>query len=255
MVNKKTDAMVLWDKKLAEEAKSAVDVVAGLGGGQFFSIRGGTLKLGDAALPNNEVVGIILDHVLENVFYGVDYDPENPSSPTCYAFGRDANTMTPHDDSEKKVCDLCKSCENNQFGSATKGRGKACKNRVRLAIIPGGQVVGGRFEPITDPDDIKAAQMAFMGVPPTSLGSFGAYVKSVASGLKRPPWAVFTRIRLVPDAKTQVALTFELLGPCSPALAEALTAKKDEAQACIIFPYQKQEAAAPKKRGRRPRGF
>jgi hypothetical protein len=34
--------------------------------------------------------------------------------------------------------DLCKTCEHNQWGSADKGRGKACQNRRRLTMIPAG---------------------------------------------------------------------------------------------------------------------
>lgn len=250
MANKKVDAMIAWDKQLADAAMESAAVVAGLGGGQFFSIRGGTLKLGDAALPNNEMACIVLDHVLENVYYGADYNPDSPSSPKCYAFGRDAATMVPHEDAREKVCSNCKACDNNQFGSAEKGRGKACKNRVRLAIIPGGAVANGRFEPTTDPDAIKAAQVAYLGVPPTSIGAWGAYVKSLAASLKRPPWAVFTKVKVIPDPKTQVAITFELLGPCGATLADALIKKNAEAKEGIIFSYPERDEAPAAKRGR-----
>jgi hypothetical protein len=249
----KNESMQLWDKQLAEEAQASAAQVAGLGGGSFFSVRGGTLKLGDAAIPNNEMGVIILDHVLENVFYGADFNPDNLVSPQCYAFGRDAGTMVPHEAAPKKVCDQgCKTCPNNAFGSAEKGRGKACKNRIRLACISGGTFTNGRFEALVSPSDVATAQVAYLSIPPTSIGAWGAYVKGLVSSLKRPPWAVFTKIKVQPDVRTQLSITFELLGPCPPSLAAALTKKAAEAKEAIIFPYlEREEQPKGKKRKRK----
>jgi len=42
--------------------------------------------------------------------------------------------MVPDEKCSKAKCEDCQSCPLNEFGS--KGNGKACKNTVRLAIVP-----------------------------------------------------------------------------------------------------------------------
>jgi hypothetical protein len=242
----KSKSLVKWDDQLAAAAQEAVAMVAGLGGGQFFSIRGGSLTLGGATIPGNEVAVVVLDHVLENVFYDEDYDVENPAAPKCYAFGRDAANMVPHTDAEHKVSSACKGCPNNEFGSSERGRGKACKNRIRLACIPAGTMSNGRFEAYTDPEVLRTAQLAYFGVPPTSIGAWGQYVKGIVAGLKRPPFAVFTKIKIMPDPKKQVAVVFELLGPAPQELADVLTRRHNEAAGGIIFSYPKITDTQPK---------
>lgn len=246
---KKTTALVKWEEQLAAAAAESAATVAGLGGGNFFSIRGGTLKLGDAAIPNNEMGVIIIGNVAENVYYGSEYNPDSPSSPECYSFGTVLDQMAPHDDAPEKQHTDCASCELNQFGSADKGRGKACKNRFRLACLPAGNFVNGRFEPVTNPADIKAAQVAYLSVPPTSIGAWGQYVRGLAATMKRPPWAVYTRVRVQPDPKFQVAITFDMLGPCDGKLADVLLSRNAEVMDAIAFPYpEREDAPAPKRR-------
>jgi len=239
-------SMIAWDRELAEAAKASAAQVAGLGGGPFFSIRAGTLSVNGSPIPNNEMAVVVLDHVAENVFYGSEYDPDNAGSPGCYAFGRDPATLAPMNEAPEKVSAQCKGCPNNEFGSAEKGRGKACKNRFRLACIPAGTLTNGRFEAFDDPEAFSSAQVAYLGVPPTSIAAWGAYVKSLAGALKRPPFGVFTKIKVVPDPKKQLAVTFELLGPAPAELAGVLMKAHESAKENIIFPYPERDAAPAK---------
>jgi hypothetical protein len=77
----------------------------------------------------------------------------------------------------------------------------------------------------------------------------------VASTLKRPPFAVFTKVKLVPDPKTQVAVTFELLGPAPATMAEVLLRRHKEAEDAIVFPYPKKDVEQPKKGSAKKRKF
>src|SRR5690606_31878069 len=90
MVRKaKTTALATYDEELAKLAEEAASQEANTGGGQFFSTRGGVLSLNGAPIPNNEMAVIILDGILVNTYYQGGFDPDSPSSPICYAFGRD----------------------------------------------------------------------------------------------------------------------------------------------------------------------
>ena len=46
---------------------------------------------------------IVADFGFENALYEAAFDPDNPASPVCYAFGRDADGMKPHKDSPKDM--------------------------------------------------------------------------------------------------------------------------------------------------------
>lgn len=243
-----TTALANWEEELAKQAEAAAEQEASTGGGQFFSLRGGTLSLNDAPLPNNEVAVVIVDSILENAYYDSDYDPDNPSGPTCYAFGRDEDEMGPDPANvEKPQSELCSECPMNEWGSADRGRGKACRNRRRLALVPAGDFDrDGGFEPYEDPEHFLKAEVAYLALPPTSLNSFGSYVKQLAGALRRPPHAVFTRVAVVQDAKSQFKVTFENLGLVPNELIPPLMQRNEEVKSLIEFPYPKQEAKPTK---------
>jgi len=249
-----TTAIAKWEEELAKQAEAAAAQEANTGGGQFFSTKGGTLSLNDSPIPGNEIAAVIVDSVLENVYYEGSYDPDNPSGPTCYAFGRVEEEMSPHDDTAEKQSPNCDECAHNQWGSAETGRGKACRNRRRLAIISAGTVDrSGDVELFEDPAHFLKADVAYLALPPTSIQGFGAYVKGIASTLKRPPHAVFTRISLVPDPKTQFKLTFEALGSVPGKLIPAMMTRHEEQRGLIEFPYPKDNAPdkGAKKKGKK----
>jgi hypothetical protein len=246
-----TTALATWDEELAAAAKAAADQEAGAGGGQFFSVRGGALKLGGAQLPNNEMGVVILDSVLENVFYTGKFDPETPQTPDCYAFGRVEEELAPHEAAEQRQAATCAECPHNAWGSADVGRGKACKNRRRLAVLPAGSFdAAGGFTPVDDPDHYRKATQAYLGVSPTGINAYAAYVKQLATMLKRPPFGVFTRVKVVPDDKNQFKLLFELLAPVPAELLGAVLERAKGQRELTVFPYPKAAPAAEKPAGR-----
>ena len=238
--NKKSDALVSYEAQFAEAAKASADQVASLGGSQFFSIKGGKIKLGDST-PVSDICVVVLDYVFENAFYTEAYDANNPAGPDCYAFGRKLDEMVPHEACEGKVSDACKGCPNNEWGSASRGKGKACKNKIRLALLPAGMFEDGRFEAISDVADIEGASVAYLSIPPTSANGFGAYVKSLNDIKHLPPFAVFTKVHVEPDDKVQVRVSFELLGPCPASFAKTLIARNATQKEEEIQPYAKRE--------------
>src|SRR5512139_1514558 len=206
----KTD-LAEWDEELAKQAEVAAGMEESSSGGQFFSTKGGILTWQDAPLPDNQMAVIIVDSVLENVYYEQEYDIDNPSSPTCFAFGRDEKTIAPHQvvvEAGQGVSDQCDGCEMNEFGTAVRGRGKACRNTRRLALIPAGTLANNRFT-MFDEEAIASATVGFMKLPVTSVKGYATFVKQVAGTLRRPPHGIITKVRVVPDAKTQFKVLFE----------------------------------------------
>ena len=63
-----------------------------------------------------------------------------------------------------------------------------------------------------DADTIAGKEVVGIRPPVTSVKLFSNYVQGIANVSKRPLSTVITRIKLVPDAKTQFKMTFELVG-------------------------------------------
>lgn len=257
--------LVDWEKEMEAQAKVAAGVVANIGGNvPRFSIKAGVLSIDDQAVPGNHMACVILDGVLENTFYEGDYDSENPSPPTCFALGRDDKAMAPHAvvfEKGQQQHDICGNersgncCPMNKFGTAERGKGKACKNRVRLMVIKAGELdANGRLtESYDDPEHFASAAAAMFSVPPTSIGAYATYVKSIANTLKMPPHGVFTRISVRPDPKVQVRVSFDPLTKAPVGLMQALMARHAEVKPAIEQPYnldQPEEAPAQAARGK-----
>jgi hypothetical protein len=256
----KSTALVSWDEELAKQAEVAAGMEANTGGGQFFSLKSGILSWQDAPLPNNQMAVVILDSVLENVFYEGKYDPDAPQGPVCFAFGREEKVMAPHQivlDAGNQQCGasgLCEGCEMNEWGSADIGRGKACRNTRRLALIPAGVFnQAGKFELIDDVEHFESTAMGFMKLPVTSVKGYASFVKQVAGALRRPPFGIVTKVKIVPDPKSQFKVVFEPIMNLPDELMAAIMKRHEEAISVIDFPYQPndEEAPPPPKRGSR----
>jgi hypothetical protein len=230
-----------WDEELARQAEAAAGMEANAGGGQFFSTRGGILTFNDVQMPDNQMAAVIADAVMENVFYEGEFDANNPSPPLCFAFGRDEATMAPHPsvvEAGQAQHETCRGCPMNEWATADKGRGKACRNTRRLALLSAGAFdKAGNFQAYDDPADFQTQPFGYLKLAVTSVKGYAGYVKQMAAVFKRPPFGVFTKVRLVPDPKTQIRLFFEPLGLVPTPLLGAISARNKEAAAIIEFPY------------------
>lgn len=269
-----TTALVKWDEELAKQAAIAAGMEDSTATGQFFSLKGGVLSWNDAPLPNNQMAVIIVGSILENVYYEGKFDPEVPQSPVCFAFGRDEKELKPHEvvvKAKTAQCDNCHDCRWNEWGTSDVGRGKACRNTRRLAMIAAGGFDSiGKYQPFDDPKSaVEQGALGFMKLPVTSVKGFAAFVKQLAGVLKRPPHGVVTKVRVVPDPKSQFKVTFEPIVNVPNELLGAVMKRHEEAMSLIAFPYAPMEeeeagrgqgrggkkgaahAAAPQARGRK----
>lgn len=248
-------AVANWRSEMADAAKKAAEAEKHEGGGRFFSTRAGTLKFDDTALPGNMMACVIVHGIYENVFYEASFDPDNKTPPTCFAFwdpstGDDADDeMGPHEDVAKEDCftpqaDLCNGCPQNEWGSAEKGKGKACSNRRRLAVIPAGAYKslgknkGFELEMFEDADDFKKSDLAYLKLPVMSVKNYSSYVREISEQLGKPTWAVYTNIALEPDERSQYKVVFELIDEVPDDLMDMIYKRHRDAVDEIAFPYR-----------------
>ena len=224
-----------WQEALkahAEQAKARVQKLTATTA-TMLSFKNGKLRVGGEDMDNPLEV-IILALRGERAYYDTDYDAENASSPTCYSFDGDR----PHPDADEPQGETCAACPWNEFG--TKGKGKACKEGSRMALILADQL--GDLETA----DVLQAK--------TSVNNT-KYLRSYAERLGAPLFLFTTAIKNEVDPKTQYRLSFRSVDKLvlNDKLGPALSAKVEEAERLLAVPYPKSEdrpaKPAPKARG------
>lgn len=236
-------AVAKWDEALAARAKIAQKAEASVSTGEWISVKGGQLTFKGNVCPGNKLDAVILASRLENQWYEGDYDANSPQSPSCYAFGTDEETMVPHEKSPNKQSDSCATCPHNEYGSADKGRGKACKNVRRVSLIPASA--------LDDPGAIPDEQAAYLKVPVTSVKGWAGFVQGL-SQLNRPPLAFVTEISTTPDAQTQFKVNFRAKESIEDGeTIGALLTRADKAEGAIEFPYTPVDPDQQKAKGGR----
>lgn len=130
--------------------------------------------------------GVIVGFVSHNAYYEGDFDRDNIVPPNCFAIGvvknddleRSDNSPDPQPEDGGHAC---KNCWANQWKSAAKGNGKACKNSIKLAIL----CADGEVRP--------------MGISSTALKPFGEYVREIVQAFGIAPYGVMTEFTFAPS--------------------------------------------------------
>jgi hypothetical protein len=233
-----------WEKQMKEDAAKGRQKVAAIGISMRVKTRGGIIQFQDTPVPGNKLPCVILADTFENAFYEGEFDPDNPTSPVCFAFGDVESEMVPHEKSEKPQADSCSECEHNKWGSAEKGRGKACKNQVRTIIIHADALKKG---------DIKDTTVAMLNVPPTSLPGWAKHVKQLDDLGGKPVYGAVTEVGAQPSPNGGFKLTFDILGTIQDKKKlAAVFAKRQTIMDDLTVPYQPpMEETTPKKKGKK----
>lgn len=237
--------------------------------GQFLSTKGGILAMGDSPLPGNQVACIILDSMRENALYADKWDETDPKPPICYAFGRDGDSMSPSETMAKHIQAAqakgeapyfqpqhfpCQGCWAHEWGSAEQGRGKACQERRRLTIIPAGYYTPRPrsrdldLQLFTDPAHFQSVDYAFLRLPVTSVANWAKYVQQLSANLRRPPHGVVTLIRVEPDPKTQLKVTFETIELVPDDIGQIVIARNEAMRAIPEKGYEPPDPQAAAQR-------
>lgn len=239
----KSNLPVNWQEQMKADAQKGKKQAEHIGVGQFMSTRGGVLQFMGTPVPGNKMNAVILASCLENAFYPGEFDPDNPTPPACYAFGDDDESLKPHDAVKKPEADACADCEKNKFGSAETGRGKACKNGVRMGLMHADELK----------KDIDGAQIAFLKIPPTSLPSWKAYQDQLDQlGGNTPCYGVVTEISIQPDPKAQFKVLFNVVRKIDNKVMPGVFQKAKKTEGNLVQPYQEIDTSALKKGAKKP---
>lgn len=228
--------------ELAKYAKRAEAQEKAGGSGNLISFKGGVLTVAGAELAKPELEMIVLDSIFENALYRGKYDPSNAQPPVCYAFGYEGSehaSMKPHPEATDIQAPGCKGCPHNEWGSSDTGNGKACKNVVRLiGIMPGD----------LSEKSIAEAELYSAKVPVTSVANWSGHMRKIKDLTGLPVFCGFTRVRVRPDPKHQLVVTFEHAGAVDKKYHKAIIARVKEAEKEISRPYpEPTEKVAPAK--------
>lgn len=156
-----TTALINYDEefaKIAEETRHSLAPTKG----NHISTKGKLFTFPDGSTQTNFDC-IVLDYIRINQLM-TPYNPNVRGITKCWAMGRIDHLLTPNEKVTNKQADSCENCTQNKYGSATNGgKGKACQNLYRLAIVP--------------PDATINSDIWLVKVSPTSLTKWGHYVK------------------------------------------------------------------------------
>lgn len=160
-----------------------------VGGVPIIRTRGKKFRINDEEIKGGRLECVVLATSFLNAWYKDDYDPDNPTNPDCAAIGsvelEKKNELKPVE-SPLKQAEACAVCPKAQFGSADKGRGKACRNMRRLVLVAANDK---RPEP----------QLLVLQIPPTGLTKFGQYVNKYLTITNRPLAGFITTFTLADD--------------------------------------------------------
>jgi len=194
--------------------------------GQTIGIKGKKFKYKDDVIGRTASF-VIVDFIRANAFYDTPFQPDTIELPACLALSIDGENMAPLEHAPRKQNQQCDGCEQNAWGSADVGRGKACAEQYRLAVLA---VDHTRKETYANCD------MAVITTPPTSKKNFSLYVKALDEKTGRPPLAFLTEMSFDDDFDHEVLL-FEVKTPYKDAKTlTAILGRAAEAREMLMAP-------------------
>lgn len=235
--------MVTIDSQLAADAEKEYAGEKSGGAGMNIGIRGSEFRMNGEDL-GDEMTVVVVATAYEHAYYDNPYNPDDPQPPGCFALGVDEDDLAPHPDSPAPQADTCAECWANEWGSSNTGRGKACKNSRRLALLAAGE------------DGIAFGETPILRVPPTSLRNWSGYAKRSVKVTQRPTYGLITKIGFDENADWET-LTFELAGKIEDpeVMAQVIEARK-AAESTVLEPFDTNNYKAPEevKQARRTAG-
>ncbi len=199
-------ALVKWEEKFGKYAKETKEQVKNVAnGGVGISFGHNAITVGGNKMPNGKLSGIILGSCAFNAWYKTKYNAAEKVPPDCYAFAIvvEDPDMKPHQLAPSKQNEDCASCEKNQFGTSSTGKGKACSNNIRIGVLLGKDVEDGA--------SALSAELATGKISPTNMKYYKEYTDLLEAEHNRPPWAVVTEITSHDDSDTQIRLEFKMV--------------------------------------------
>lgn len=175
----------------ASDATAAVAAAPVAEGAARITANDYQFSVGETVLPDPLNV-IVVAEALQHVYYDSKYVPGEKKPPACFAVGpatdagdkvMHAHPTSPNIQGGTDNHD-CVGCEMHKWGSAEKGKGKACTTNRQLAVVMA-----------DDPAFENGGELkyAILSISPTGLSPWGKFVQGLAGILKRPPHGVVTQ--------------------------------------------------------------
>ena len=112
---------------------------------------------------------VIIDWRNTRTLYTGPFNPNNPQAPKCFALAKALDDLAPNEQSPDPQADSCAKCPHDQWGSdPAGGKGKACKNSVRLAVVPATAL------------EEESAQIYALDIPRTSIRNWESLVSRLS---------------------------------------------------------------------------
>ena len=145
--------------------------------GHRISLKGKLFTFPDGKTSPDPITAVILDWRNVNMYYPSAYNPQKIEAPVCFALSRQISDLAPSESCADPQSKNCEGCQWNAWGSATGGgRGKQCKNGIRIAIVP----------PDTGPDTLPCT----IDLAPSSTSGFTNFANNVKGQLGMMPLQV-----------------------------------------------------------------
>lgn len=202
---------------IAAQIAAIQERVSQPGGSKITVTQSKTFKLPSGLETPRPIDLVIVDFMYMNAFYTTAYDRNTITPPACFALNPSDRGMIPSDNSPEAQAGSCTGCPKNEFGSASKGKGKACSNSVLLAVLPA--------DFMDDPEQ----PLMILKVSATGLRPFNGYVSSLATSLRTAPWGVTTTVGFDPKSD-YASLRFGNPTPLDPEQLAVVFGRQDEAK-------------------------
>ena len=198
-------------------------------GPKFLSFKAGQLMVDKVTIPGNRLDVVVLTYIGENTYYKGKYDPTVTQTPVCYSVYAKAEDMWPSPSVKELQSDACHDCPKFQWGSDPMGgRGKACKTRYRIAIIPA--PAQGATEA-----EVLGAELRFATIPVTSVKNFEQFMSKAELLFSRPMFGVVATLTVVPDAKSQYLVQLDAIEAVHGPLLLPILKRIEEAEKAITY--------------------
>lgn len=208
--------------RLALQAESTKKLQTGT---NRIGFKGGVLQIDGQIVPSGKAKVIVLATQPVRAFYDGPFNPDVAQTPACYSF----DMVAPHPEAQKPVQERCEGCPNNKFGTAAVGKGKACKESARIAMVSANT-------------DFASATIYQASVPVTSLPTVENFANR-AAGAGKLVGQFIAELRVKPDAKKFFTVELEVEGMHDVGL-ELLFKRTDEGVAAISEPFPVMDAPA-----------
>jgi len=184
-VTKPGTAVLSIQEQIAQQLARQNETAQGLrSSGSYIGFKNAQLKVDGISIPANELNVRVLAVLSERAWYSKDFDADVVQVPDCYTL----NDTIPHQDAANPQADNCGDCAHNKWGSASRGRGKACRESARVIVIPANV-------------PLASAQMYTAKVPVTSLSTVTSFTSRCGQANKLMGEFV-TKMSVVEDKKS-----------------------------------------------------